>query len=190
MEQRFNERRSQIGVRNVVKMENEIVNKVANSSLEVFDLEDYYTIGTRVQIDISQWLEEGFLLKEKDFRAVLKNYSWNQYQDCLVAIHCATDAIIPAWAIILVATYVIPFAKKTTNGLLIDLETNLYQEILATLDYSIYQDKAVILKGCSKKPVPEAAYVMALEHLLPVCKSIMYGEACSAVPLFKKVIAK
>ena len=167
-------------------MEDEIVNKVANSSLLVFDLEDYYTIGNRIQLDISQWLEEGFLLKEKDFRAALKNHNWQQYQDCYVAIHCATDAIIPAWAIVLVATYVIPIAKKTINGTITDLDNSLYQEILATLDYSVYQDKAIILKGCSKKPVPESAYIIAIQKLQPVAKSIMYGEACSAVPLFKK----
>ena len=167
-------------------MQDEIVNKVANSSLEVFDLEDYYIIGNRTQIDISQWLEEGFLLIEKNFRAQLKNHNWSQYQDQFVAIHCATDAIVPAWAIILVSTYVIPFAKKTTNGTLEDLESSLYQETLSKLDYTSYQNKSIILKGCSKKPVPESAYVMALEYLLPFCKSIMYGEACSSVPLYKK----
>ena len=167
-------------------MQNEIVNKVANSSLEVFDLEDHYIIGNRTQIDISQWLEEGFLLIEKNFRAQLKNHNWSQYQDHFVAIHCATDAIVPAWAIILVSTYVIPFAKKTINGTLEDLESSLYQETLSKLDYTLYQNKSIILKGCSKKPVPESAYVMALAYLLPFCKSIMYGEACSSVPLYKK----
>ena len=167
-------------------MQDEIVNKVANSSLEVFDLEDYYIIGNRTQIDISQWLEEGFLLIEKNFRAQLKNHNWSQYQDQFVAIHCGTDAIVPAWAIILVSTYVIPFAKKTTNGNLQDLESSLYQETLSKLDYTSYQNKSIILKGCSKKPVPESAYVMALAYLLPFCKSIMYGEACSSVPLYKK----
>ena len=171
-------------------MQDEIVNKVVNSALEVFDLEDYYTNGSRVQIDISQWLHDGFLLIEKDFRVQLKNHDWSQYQDKLVAIHCATDTIIPAWAIVLVATYTIPFAKKNINGNLQDLETSLYQDILATLDFTKYQDKPIILKGCSKKPVPESAYVMAMEYLLPVCKSIMYGEACSAVPLFKKTTSK
>jgi hypothetical protein len=164
----------------------EIINRVANSVLEVFDLEDYYPNGIRTQIDISQWLLEGFLLKEKDFREALKNHDWTQYQNHFVAIHCATDAIVPAWANILVATYVAPFAKKVVSGNLNDLETALYQEILPTLDYSQYQDKPVIIKGCSKKPVPESAYILAVQKLQPVAKSIMYGEACSAVPLFKK----
>jgi hypothetical protein len=164
----------------------EIINKVANSALEVFDLEDYYPGGIRTQIDISQWLLEGFLLKEKDFREALKNHNWKQYENHLVAIHCSTDAIIPAWATILVTVYLTPFAKKAVIGTLADLETALYQEIIPTIDFSQYQDKPVILKGCSKKPVPESAYIMAIQKLQPFAKSIMYGEACSAVPLFKK----
>ena len=164
----------------------EIVNKVANSVLEVFDLEDYYPSGIRTQLDISQWLLHGFLLKEKDFREALKNHDWSQFHNHFVAIHCSTDAIIPAWASILVTVYLSPFAKKVVVGNFIDLETSLYQEILPTLDYSKYEDKPVILKGCSKKPVPESAYIMAIQKLQPFAKSIMYGEACSAVPLYKK----
>jgi len=164
----------------------EIVNKVANSVLEVFDLEDYYPSGIRMQLDISQWLLDGFLLKEKDFREALKIHDWSQYQNHFVAIHCSTDAIIPAWASILVTVYLSPFAKKVVVGNFIDLETSLYQEILSTLDYSKYQDKPIILKGCSKKPVPESAYIMAIQKLQPFAKSLMYGEACSAVPLYKK----
>ncbi len=164
----------------------EIVNKVANSVLEVFDLEDYYPNGIRTQLDISQWLLDGFLLKEKDFREALKNHDWSQFQNHFVAIHCSTDAIIPAWASILVTVYLSPFAKKVVVGNLTDLETSLYQEILPTLDYSKYQDKPIILKGCSKKPVPESAYIIAIQKLQPFAKSIMYGEACSAVPLYKK----
>ena len=164
----------------------EIVNKVANSVLEVFDLEDYYPSGIRTQLDISQWLLDGFLLKEKDFREALKNHDWSQFQNHFVAIHCSTDAIIPAWSSILVTVYLSPFAKKVVVGNLTDLETSLYQEILSTLDYSKYQDKPVILKGCSKKPVPESAYILAVQKLQPFSKSIMYGEACSAVPIYKK----
>ena len=164
----------------------EIINKVANSVLEVFDLEDYYAKEIRTQIDISQWLYEGFLLKEKDFREALKNHDWSQYENHYVAIHCSTDAIIPAWASILVTIYVSPFAKKVVAGNSQDLETSLYQETLSTIDYSKYLDKPVIIKGCSKKPVPESAYILAVQKLQPFAKSIMYGEACSAVPLFKR----
>jgi hypothetical protein len=167
-------------------MSEEIVNKVANSALEVFDLEDYYLKGIRTQIDISQWLLEGFLLKEKDFREALKNHDWSQYQDQFVAIHCASDAIIPAWACILVTSYLVPFARKVVLGTASDLESSLYQDILFKIDYSNYRDKPIILKGCSKKPVPESAYILAMQHLQPIAKSIMYGEACSSVPLFKR----
>ena len=164
----------------------EITNKVASSKLEVFDLEDYYVEGNRIQIDISIWLTDGFLLIEKDFREHLKDFNFSIYQDSFVAIYCTTDAIVPAWAKILVATYVSPFAKKVISGNLYDLETALYHEILLSIDYSIYNNKPVILKGCSKKPVPESAYIMAVQYLQKQSKSIMYGEACSAVPLFKR----
>jgi hypothetical protein len=164
----------------------EIINKVANSALEVFDLEDYYPKGMHVQIDISQWLLEGFLLKEKDFREHLKNHDWSQYQDQYVAVHCSTDAIIPAWALILVAVQLAPFAKKVVNGTIEDLDASLYEEILPAIDYSAYQNKPVIVKGCSKKPVPMRAYILATTYLQPYARSIMYGEACSAVPLYKE----
>lgn len=164
----------------------EIVNKVANSALKVFDLEDYYLSGIRTQIDISQWLLDGFLLKEKDFREALKTHDWSQYQDHYVAVHCSTDAIVPAWALILVTTYLIPFSKKVVLGDVEDLNSSLYQDILNQLDYSEYEDHPLILKGCSKKPVPESAYLMAIQKLQPLARSIMYGEACSAVPLYKK----
>lgn len=163
----------------------EIVNKVANSVLEVFDLEDYYPKGIRAQIDISKWLLDGFLLKEKDFREHLKNQDWSQYQGQYVAINSSTDAIVPAWASILVAIQLAPFATKIINGNLEDLEASLYEELLSKIDYSVYENKPVIIKGCSKKPVPMRAYVLAAHYLQPFARSIMYGEACSAVPLFK-----
>ncbi len=166
-------------------MQEEIINKVASSALVVFDLEDYYQSGVRSKIDISQWLIEGFLLKEKDFRENLKNHNWSQYQDHFVAVYCSTDAILPAWASILVASYVAPFSKKVVLGNLADLETSIYESELAKIDFSSYQDKPVILKGCSKKPVPETAYILAIQKLQIYAKSVMYGEACSAVPIFK-----
>lgn len=164
----------------------EIINKVANSVLEVFDLEDYYPKGIRSQIDISQWLYEGFLLKEKDFREQLTNQDWSKYQDQYVTVVCGTDAIIPKWALILVTMHLAPFAKKIVNGSLEDLDSALYDELLPAIDYTVYQDKPVIIKGCSKKPVPMRAYVLAAQYLQPYARSIMYGEACSAVPLYKK----
>jgi hypothetical protein len=163
----------------------EIVNKVANSALEVFDLEDYYPKGMRSQIDISLWLLEGLLLKEKDFRAHLQQHDWSQYQDQYIAINCSTEAIVPAWASVLVAIHLAPFAKKIVNGTFEDLDSALYEELLSKIDYSVYENKSVIIKGCSKKPVPMRAYILAAHYLQPFARSIMYGEACSAVPLFK-----
>lgn len=164
----------------------EIVNKVALSSLKTFNLEDYYPAGERKQIDIKDWLFEGIILKEKDFRTTLKNQDWSQYQDAYVALHCSSDAIIPGWAYLLITSYLNEFSKKVVFGNLEFLNSLLYQEALQNVDFSQYDDKPVIIKGCSNKPVPENAYLLALQKLQPVAKSIMYGEACSAVPLYKK----
>lgn len=164
----------------------EIVNRVAQSALMVFDLEDYYPKQVKTGVDLSQWLEEGFLLKEKDFRESLKNHDWTQYAGHLVAVYCSTDAILPTWAPILVASYLAQEAEWVHLGSLSTLDENYYQKVLDQLDYSEYNDKPVILKGCSKKPVPESAYIVAMQHLQKVAKSIMFGEACSAVPLFKR----
>ena len=163
----------------------EIANRVANSALEVFDLEDYYPKGIRSQIDISLCLLEGLLLKEKDFRLHLQQHDWSQYQNQYIAINCSTDAIVPTWASILVAIQLAPYAQKIVNGTIEDLDSALYEELLAKIDYSAYENKAVIIKGCSKKPVPMRAYILAAHYLQPFARSIMYGEACSAVPLFK-----
>jgi hypothetical protein len=163
----------------------EIINKVATSKLEVFDLEDHYPKGTRSQVDISQWLLEGFLLKEKEFREHLKNHDWTQYQGQFVAVNCSTDAIVPAWASILVTIQLAPFATKIVDGNIDDLNAALYEELLAKIDFSAYVNKSIIIKGCSQKPVPTRAYVLAAQYLQPYARSIMYGEACSAVPLYK-----
>ena len=167
-------------------MEEEIINRLTNSVLEVFDLEDYYPIGQRVQLDISQWLYEGFLLREKDFREALKNHDWSQYQDKYIALFCSTDAIVPGWAYILLSLHFAPYANKVTVGSLDELESILFTELLQNLDVSEFKDKPVIIKGCAHKPIPQNAYVLLAQKLQPVAKSIMYGEACSSVPLYKK----
>ncbi|BCY27766.1 DUF2480 family protein [Flavobacterium okayamense] len=164
----------------------EIINKVAQSSLEVFDLEDYFPDEHVVQLDISQWLFEGFLLKEKDFREQLKNFDWTIYKDKYVGIYCSTEAVLPAWAFSLVAVYLNPVALKVINGNLEAITIVWYEDILSKVDYSTYKDKPVILKGCSKKQVPQEVYTLAIQKLMPHAKSIMFGEACSAVPLYKR----
>jgi hypothetical protein len=164
----------------------EIVNKVAQSALKTFNLEDYYPEGDRQVIDIKDWLFEGFILKEKDFRAALKEHDWSRYKDAYVALQCSSDAIVPGWAYLLITSYLQGVSKKVVFGDFEVLNAMLFQEALQNVDVSDYQDKPVIIKGCSHKPVPENAYLLALQMLQPVAKSIMYGEACSAVPLYKR----
>ncbi|HLV39521.1 DUF2480 family protein [Xanthomarina sp.] len=167
-------------------MAEEILNRVANSKLAVLDLEDYYPNGKRVLFDIKDWLFEGFVLREKDFREQVKNYDWNQHQDQFVALTCSTDAIIPAWAYMLLVLELESISKRTIIGNLDMLETAIYQDIINHLDLKDFENKPVIIKGCSNKPVPRNAYIMIAEKLKPLALSIMYGEACSSVPLYKK----
>lgn len=167
-------------------MENEIINKVAQSSLLIFDLEDYFPKEECVVLDISQWLFQGFILKEKDFREALKNFDFTIYQNKFVAITCTTDAILPSWAFMLVSSYLQPFAKKIVQGSLQNLIVAYYQELIYKLDFSTYNNQPVIIKGCSKKPIPEEAYVIATQKMMNHARSIMFGEACSAVPIFKR----
>ena len=167
-------------------MQDEIINRVANSKLVTINPEDYYPQGKRILFDIKDWLFEGFVLREKDFRDQVKQFNWSQFQDNYVALTCSSDAIIPAWAFILLSIHLEPFAKKTVIGTLELLETSIYQEVLNTLDISEFSNKPIIIKGCSKKPVPQNAYIMLANKLKPVAQSIMFGEACSSVPLYKK----
>ncbi len=167
-------------------MSEEIINRVADSKLITFNLEDYYPKGERVLFDLSEWLYEGFVLREKDFRENVKGHDWSKYQDAYIALTCSTDAIVPAWAYMLVTTYLQPYAKKVMTGSLEDLESLLYFEIIENLDVSDLEDKPVIVKGCSHKPVPRNAYLFLINKLQPVVNSLMYGEACSSVPLYKK----
>ena len=166
-------------------MEKEIINRVAQSKLITFDLEELYLPGERVILDISDWLYEGLILREKEFRAQLDEVDWTSYQDKFVALTCSSDAIVPGWAFMLVTSKLAPFAKKVVQGDLETLETSLYQEQLMQFDFSDFKDKPIIIKGCSNKPVPQNAYLMATTKIQQVAKSVMYGEACSAVPLFK-----
>tara|TARA_R100000278_G_scaffold115612_1_gene94608 strand:+ start:243 stop:746 length:504 start_codon:yes stop_codon:yes gene_type:complete len=164
----------------------EIVNRVANSKLVTFNLEDIYPKGERVAFDISQWLLEGIVLRESDFREQAKQHDWSQYRDKFVALFCSTDAIVPGWAYLLLSLHLAPFVKKVTVGSLDELESILFAELLQNLDVSEYTDKPLIIKGCAHKPIPQNAYVLLAQKLQPVAKSIMYGEACSSVPLFKR----
>ena len=167
-------------------MADTIVNRVAASALITFDLEKLYQIGSRESIDLSQWLDQGLLLKEKEFRAQLKAHDWTIYRDKFIAVQCSTEAILPSWAFLLVATHLQPFARKVVLGNLKDLEVQLFAEEIQLLELSPYKDQPVIIKGCSENTVPQDAYVQLISKLQPVVKSLFYGEACSSVPLYKK----
>ncbi|PHR10547.1 MAG: hypothetical protein COA40_13890 [Aequorivita sp.] len=167
-------------------MSEEIINRVANSKLVTFDLEEIYPKGERVSFDISQWLLEGIVLRENSFREEAAQHDWSKYDNKYVALFCSTDAIVPGWAYLLLSLHLAPFAKKITVGTLEELESILFAEVLQNLDVSEYKDKPVIIKGCAHKPIPQNAYVLLAQKLQPIAKSIMYGEACSSVPLFKK----
>ncbi|MGB5172723.1 DUF2480 family protein [Eudoraea sp.] len=164
----------------------EIVNRVAKSSLVTFDLEDYYLEGRRYSLDIKDWLFEGFILREKEFREHLELHNWDQYKDAYVALNCSTDAIIPGWAYMLVATKLEPIAKSVVIGSLEMLETTIFQSVIEDMDLTPFKDKAVIIKGCTNKPIPPNAYLWITLRLQGVSKSLMYGEACSSVPLVKR----
>ena len=164
----------------------EIVNRVANSALITIDLEDYYPKGVRICFDIKDWLHEGLVLREKEFRTFINTHDWTVYENQFVALHCSTDAIIPGWAFMLIRLQLSGIAKQVVVGDLETLETALYQIIINDLDLSFCNNKPVIVKGCSNKPVPKNAYPFLINKLQPIAKSIMYGEACSSVPLFKK----
>ena len=162
----------------------EIVNRVAQSPLITIDLEELRPLGERHIVDLSVWLEKGFILREKEFRQALTEHDWTLYQSAYVAIQCSSEAVLPAWATLLVATYLFP-AKVVVWGDEMDLEKALYTHSIAAMDISTYAEKPLIIKGCSDPSVPQSAYLDLSRKRQPVAKSIFFGEACSSVPLFK-----
>jgi len=166
-------------------MSKEIVNRVANSQLKTIDLEEFYPKGTRTIIDIKNWLFKELILKETEFREHLKNHDWLQYKNHYVALTCSSDAIIPSWAFMLISTYLTPISKKIVVGNLNDLETSIFQDIISQINIEEYKGKPIIIKGCTNKPITQTSYIQLVEKLQPIAKSIMFGEACSTVPLFK-----
>jgi hypothetical protein len=167
-------------------MENEITNKVAQSGIITIDLEEFYPTGERILIDIKDLLFQELILKEKDFREFIKTEDWSKYKNKFVAITCSADAIIPTWAFMLLTTALEPFASTVVYGALETLEAAIYSDVLSKLNIQKYNDARVVIKGCGKLPVPKSAYVEITRLLRPVAKSIMYGEPCSTVPLYKK----
>ncbi len=166
-------------------MAGEIINRIENSKLVTIDLEDFYPKGKRFIIDIKDWLFQELILRERDFREQIKDHNWSRYKDCYVALTCTSDAIIPSWAYLLLTTKLTLISKKVVVGNIELLETVLFQKIIENLDVSNYRDKSIIIKGCSNKLIPASAYAMLIGKVLPIAKTIMYGEACSTVPLYK-----
>lgn len=164
----------------------EIVNRVAQSTIVSLDLEEFYPREERVIFDLKPFLYQELVLREKEFRAALKELDWSQYQDKWVAILCSADAIVPNWAFMLVSTYLTPVSKGYAVGDLDALEVMISEKCLGELDLDRFQDKPVIVKGCSDFPIPLFAYGRIVSLVQSRAKTIMYGEPCSTVPLYKK----
>jgi hypothetical protein len=162
-----------------------ILNKVEESGLMQFDLEALYVPGERVLFDLKGWLFEELILKEKDFREKIKTHEWKSYQDKFVAVTCTADAIVPTWAYMLIATHLEPFAKKIVYGDLKKLEEILFTEAISKLYPEHFREQKVVIKGCSDN-VPASAYTELTVFLRPLAKSIMFGEPCSTVPVYKQ----
>lgn len=164
----------------------EIINRVALSPLITLDLEELYPQGERVVYDIKDNLFQELILKEKDFRAFVKGHDWSQYKGKNVAITCSVEAIVPTWAYMLLAINLEAFANHVVFGTLEDLENSLFQKMISELNIEEYQDKKIVVKGCGNLPIPTFAYIELTRVLKPLAKSLMYGEPCSTVPIFKK----
>ncbi|MBK9466098.1 MAG: DUF2480 family protein [Chitinophagaceae bacterium] len=167
-------------------MSEPFVNKVAESGLITLDLEKYYPKGDTAVFDLKEHLFMGMILKEKDFREALKNLDWSVYTNKNVALTCSVDAVIPVWAWMLVATYLQPIAKEIVMGDEKELHKNLFLKNLSAINVNEFTDKKVVIKGCGETPIGDYVYMEITKLLRPVAKSIMYGEPCSTVPVFKK----
>lgn len=167
-------------------MGDDLVNRVSLSPLLTLDLEEYYPKDEIVVFDLKPHLFMELILKEKDFRTDLQNIDWSEYQDKVVAVTCTADAVIPVWAYMLVASYLQPVAKDIIFGDKTLAQQQLFIKRIDAINMSEFIDKRVVVKGCGEVPIGEFAYLEITKKLRPVAKSIMYGEACSSVPIFKK----
>jgi hypothetical protein len=166
--------------------EKPLVNRVANSGIATIDLEHYFPAEEIVSFDLKDYLFHGLILKEKDFREALDNLDWEQFRGKRLAVHCSTDAIVPMWAFQLVAVQAQPFAVDVYYGPPAQALDQYYRDALSKQDWGHLADQRVVVKGCSDKPVPPSAYLEAARLFRPLVKSLMFGEPCSTVPLFKK----
>ena len=163
-----------------------LVNRVAKSGLVTINLEDYYPKSQIVEFDLKDYLYMELILKEKEFRRALAEHDWTQYQGKILCVFCSSDAIIPTWAFMLVTSYAVSYAADIAQSNKEDYLTLSYRKSLMSINASEYTDKRIVIKGCSNKPVPVSAYVELTKILQPVVKSIMFGEPCSTVPIYKK----
>lgn len=167
-------------------MSEPFVNKVAESGLITLDLETWYPKEETAVFDLKDYLFMGMILKEKDYREALKSTDWSIYQDKNIALTCSADAIIPVWAWMLAATYLQPVAKEIVMGDEKELHKQLFIKNIAAINVDEYADKRVVIKGCGETPIGDFIYMEITKRLRPVVKSIMYGEPCSTVPVYKK----
>jgi hypothetical protein len=163
-----------------------ISNKVAESGLITLNLENYYPKGETALFDLKDFLFMGLILKEKDFREALKNEDWEKYRDKYIAVTCTADAIIPVWAYMLVVSYLQPLAKDVIMGDEKEMHRLVFLRNIGQINVEEFADKRIVIKGCGEIPVGEFAYAEITKRLRPVVKSIMYGEPCSTVPVYKK----
>jgi hypothetical protein len=171
-------------------MDDEIINKVSESGLITLDLEDYYPKEGAAVFDMKDHLFMGLILKEKDFREALKQLDLSIYRDKNIALTCTADAVIPMWAYMLAASYLEPVAHEIIFGDEAYLQKTLFLKNISKINISDFEDKRVVIKGCGELPVTEAAYVEITKLLRPFVKSIMYGEPCSTVPIYKRPVIK
>lgn len=169
-----------------MSVQGEIINRVAESGLVNFDISDLRPQGRRIGLDLKNFLYEGLILKEKDFREQVANLDLWNYEKGLVHLYCSTDAIVPLWAYFLISSKLEGVVKKVVFGSLEDLEVLLMSEEIQKYNFSVFQDKRVLVKGCSDFEIPTNAYVELVQKLKPWVKSLMFGEACSSVPIYKK----
>ncbi len=164
----------------------EIVNRVAQSEIITLHLEDFLPKEEIAEIDIKEQLWQGLVLKENDFREFIKTHNWQQYQNKLITVHCSEDAIVPTWAYMLVASALQPFAKEIFFGDIEMFNAFFINKTIQQIDVTAYKDAKVVIKGCSSKQVPTSAYLQITTLLQPIVKSLMFGEACSTVPVYKR----
>lgn len=163
-----------------------LINRVAESGLITINLEKFFPEEPVAAFDLKDYLFMELILKEKEFREALKAHDWAQYQGVNLLVYCSSDAIIPVWAFMLVAAYAEPYAKMVFQGTQEEFYKTAFSRALDQIDASVYQEQRVVIKGCSDKPVPPSAYVELTRKLRPYAQSIMFGEPCSTVPIFKR----